>query len=118
MANVTTIRVPKRASAGAIGVGKKIKSKTAKIFFIGAKMALVTSLAMCFLLLMLVRGAVSKSGCNIVAAETQNKKLLAENRSLQEEWQYLKSPSRIEELAKRELGLQHPSKEQLIVIRH
>lgn len=117
MANVSTIRMPQKVSLSAIGMGKKTKHKAARTYFFSGKTALVSSLVICLLSLVVIRGAISKSECNVIAAERQNKKLLAENRSLQREWKYLKSPSRMERLAKRELGLKHPSKEQLIVIR-
>lgn len=113
MANVSTIRMPRRLPLGATKIKKKGISKTASLFF-GGKTALIGSLAICLLLLMVVKSAVSKSECELIAAERQNKSLWAEKDSLEKEWRYLRSPSRIEQLAKRELGLQSPSKEQLI----
>lgn len=117
MSNVSTIRLPKRAFIGNLSVGKKAKHKTAKLSLPGGKIALMGSLAICFLSLVALGSTIAKSESRGIVAEKQNKKLLSENHSLQQEWKYLKSPARIEQLAKCELGLQRPSKEQLVIIR-
>lgn len=117
MPNVSTIRLPKRAFIGTLTAGKKAKRKTARLSLPGGKIALVSSLAICLLSLVALGSAIAKSESRGIVAERQNKKFLSENRSLQQEWKYLKSPARIEQLAKCELGLQRPSKEQLVIIR-
>ncbi len=50
-------------------------------------------------------------------ASLQEQKLLQENKRLRLELAALKSPSRIERLAVKELGLVQPQKEQLIIVR-
>ncbi len=117
MSNVSTIRLPKRTLIGTLAAGKKAKRKTANLSVPGGKIALVSSLAICLLSLVALGSTIAESESRVIVAERQNRKFLSENRSLQQEWKYLKSPARIKQLAKRELGLQHPSKEQLVIIR-
>ncbi|MEW6326080.1 MAG: cell division protein FtsL [Thermodesulfobacteriota bacterium] len=117
MSNVSTIRLPKRALIGNLTAGKKVKRKTAKLSLPGGKIVLVGSLAICLLSLVALRSTITKSEARLIVTQRQHKKLLSENRRFQQEWRYLKSPVRMEQLAKCELGLQPPSKEQIVIIK-
>lgn len=118
MASVSAIRMPKRVSIGLKSVRTKRKRWAVKPVTISARTASVGILVICLLSLVAVTAAITKSEHRLMATQQQNRKLLVENRGLQKEWEYLTSPARIEQLAKRELGLQPPYQEQLVVVRY
>ncbi len=116
MNNTSTLSMTKRMPMGISPTKRRAGSRAAVVSFSG-KWALAVSLVICLALFVLFRSVVAEEESAVRVAEKSNQELLVRNKSLREEWIYLRSPEYLEPLAKHQLGLQRPSKEQVVVIR-
>jgi cell division protein FtsL len=78
--------------------------------------AMLLTIMLCFFIFLWVRIYILETGYRISSTLKQHERLLQENRELRIERASLRSPSRIENIAKSKLGMVEPDNSQVVII--